>query len=87
MYGENGALQHLKSGKSFYKVFFLATKTDGQKRQVITEGQSIKEFRLLNKYGYEWTGHLFSPREWNHTSRKEYDKRRICFYLLILRAA
>ena len=53
MYGENGALQHLKSGKSFYKVFFLATKTDGQKRQVITEGQSIKEFRLLNKYGYE----------------------------------
>lgn len=71
----------------FKKFFFWATKTDRQKRQVITEGQSIKEFRLLNKHGYEWTGHLFSPREWNHTSRKEYDKRKICFYLLILRAA
>ena len=71
----------------FKKFCFLATKTDRQKRQVITEGQSIKEFRLLNKYGYEWTGHLFSPREWNHTSRKEYDTQKICFYLLILRAA
>lgn len=50
MYGENCALQHLKSGKRFKKIFWGVTKTDRQKRQVISEGQSIKEFLLLNKY-------------------------------------